>query len=77
MNPSVQSQTKKLALALTHQHNGNYRPDNLPFYGFDQLKKEFFVRNVFPLSTPIQGRNAFVLCVDIQKKSSTLFTEAS
>src|SRR5699024_8869407 len=36
---SVKVQNKKLALALTNQHNENYRPDNLPSYSFDSLKK--------------------------------------
>src|SRR5699024_11567791 len=38
-NQSVNAQDKKLAQALANQHNGNYRPDNLPSYGFDSLKK--------------------------------------
>src|SRR5699024_8123328 len=36
---SLKVQNKKLALALANQHNENYRPDNLPSYGFDSLKK--------------------------------------
>src|SRR5699024_8891322 len=38
-NQFVNVQDKKLAQALANQHNGNYRPDNLPSYGFDSLKK--------------------------------------
>jgi len=38
-NQSGNAQDKKLAQALANQHNRNYRPDNLPSYGFDSLKK--------------------------------------
>lgn len=44
---SVKVQNKKLALALANQHNENYRPDNLPSYGFDSLKKGILCPSCF------------------------------
>ena len=68
MNPSVQSQTKKLALALAHQHNGNYRPDNLPFYGFDQLKKGIFCPKCFSFEhTDTRQKRICTMCGHTEK----------
>jgi len=44
---SMDAQDKNLTQSLVNQHNGNYRPDNLPSYHFKELKKGILCGNCF------------------------------
>lgn len=44
---TILAQDKKLAQTLVQHHNENYRPDNLPSYEFQDLRKGVLCKNCF------------------------------
>ena len=73
-NESVNAQDKKLAQALANQHNGNYRPDNLPSYGFDSLKKGILCPECFSFAhTDTREKRICTTCGHIEKIADAIY----
>ena len=77
MNQSVNARDKKLAQALANQHNGNYRPDNLPSYSFNQLKKGIFCPKCFSFKhTDTRENRICTTCRHKEKIADAIYRSA-
>ena len=71
---SVSAHDKKLALALAKQHNGNYRPDNLPSYGFENLKKGILCPKCFSFKhTDTREKRICTVCGHTEKTADAIY----